>query len=160
MGKAKKITVNKMSKVTTIAVILATMAMLWIITTNNICPNCQSGLQAGFGGDQTDSKGLTVNLNTGNFDKTVTEGVTLVDFWAPWCQPCLMQAPVLEEVAKKINGKAVIGKVNVEYSASLANRFSVQSIPTLILFRNGIEVKRLVGVHSEEVLIEVINGPL
>jgi len=159
MSKAKT-TVNKMSKVTAIAVTLATIAMFWVVTTNNICPNCQSVLQTGFGGDQTDSKGLTVNLNTGNFDETVAEGVTLVDFWAQWCQPCLMQAPVLEEVAKKINGKAVIGKVNVEYSASLANRFAVQSIPTLILFKNGVEAKRLVGVHSKEALIEIINSEI
>ena len=161
MSKAKKTTVNKMSKVTTIVVILVGIAALGVLATNNICSNCPSSSSTGFiGNSEADGNKLIVNLNADNFNMTVAKGVVLVDFWARWCQPCLIQAPVLEEVAKKISGKAVIGKINVEYSASLANRFAVQSIPTLILFKNGVETKRLVGVHSKDVLIKIINSEI
>ena len=150
---------DKMSKITTNIVVVVGIAVLGVLATNSICSNCLSNTLANFvGNDQADDNKLIINLNTNNFDTTVAKGAVLVDFWARWCQPCSMQASVLEKVAEKTAGKAIIGKVNVEHSSFLANRFEIQSIPTLILFINGIEVQRFVGVHSERFLIEIINN--
>ena len=74
-----------------------------------------------------------------------SDGPVLVDFWAPWCGPCKMLGPVFEEAEKEVNGKAVLAKVNVDEQQDLAVRFGVTSIPTLILFKNGKEVKRSLG---------------
>lgn len=97
------------------------------------------------------------NLNESNFDMSVAKGVTLVDFWAPWCQPCLMQAPVLDEVARVLSEKAAVAKVNVDDSPVLAERFMVQGIPTLIVFKNGNVIKRLVGVQTRQTLLDTIK---
>ena len=87
-----------------------------------------------------------LHLNQDNFDTTVNGAETaLVDFWAPWCGPCKMLGPVFEEAEKEVNGKAVLAKVNVDEQQDLAVRFGVTSIPTLILFKNGKEVKRSLG---------------
>ena len=98
-----------------------------------------------------------INLDERNFDPSVANGVTLVDFWAPWCGPCLMQTPVLEGIAQAFLEKATIAKVNVDDSPALAERFNVQGIPTLIIFKNGKIAKRLVGVQSRQVLIDTIQ---
>lgn len=80
----------------------------------------------------------------------------LVDFWAPWCMPCRMVAPIVEEIAKEYDGKAYVGKVNVDEEGELAQRFKVFSIPTLIVFSKGKEIARQVGVQSKEVLEEML----
>jgi len=98
-----------------------------------------------------------VELEESNFDKSVEKGVTLVDFWAPWCRPCLMQAPILDEVAQSLAARATVAKVNVDDEAGLAERFAVQGIPTLIIFQDGKMVKRLVGVQSKQILVESIE---
>ena len=92
-----------------------------------------------------------LHLNQENFDKTINGAETaLVDFWAPWCGPCKMLGPVFEEAEKEVNGKAVLAKVNVDEQQDLAVRFGVTSIPTLILFKNGKEVKISNGVVTNE----------
>jgi len=80
----------------------------------------------------------------------------LVDFWAPWCGPCRMVAPIVNEIAEEQQGKVRVGKVNVDNQQPLATKFKVRSIPTLILFRNGKEVNRFVGVKPKKVLLEAI----
>jgi len=75
-------------------------------------------------------------LTDSQFDMTIAEGVTLVDFWAPWCAPCIMQGPILEEVAESVNGQVKIAKVNVDDAGGVAGRFGVQAIPTLPLFKD------------------------
>ena len=98
-----------------------------------------------------------LHLNQENFDKTINDSETaLVDFWAPWCGPCKMLGPVFEEAEKEVNGKAVLAKVNVDEQQDLAVRFGVTSIPTLILFKNGKEVKRSLGFIDKSKILALL----
>ena len=101
-------------------------------------------------------------INQGNFQEEVLQdnGPVLVDFWAPWCGPCKMVAPVMEEIAKDYEGKVKVVKVNVDENTDLASQYDVMSIPTIKLFVNGKEVESLVGAQSKEDLEESIKGYL
>jgi thioredoxin 1 len=96
-------------------------------------------------------------LTVDNFNDTIASGTVLVDFWAPWCGPCKMQAPILDKVAEQIGDKAVIAKVNVDEAAPLAAQFGVRSIPTLILFKDGEKVQDFIGVQQEAALLDVLS---
>ena len=89
-----------------------------------------------------------MDLTEKTFDNVISGGITLVDFWATWCGPCRMQAPVIEELAEKYEGKFKVAKVDVDANPNLAARYGVMSIPTLIVFNNGEETARRVGVQS------------
>ena len=95
------------------------------------------------------------DLTSQTFDETIRQGKVLVDFWAPWCGPCRMQAPILEELENEVQG-VTIAKVNVDEEPELAGRYGVMSIPTLILFENGAEKERYVGVQPKEKLARVL----
>jgi thioredoxin 1 len=97
-------------------------------------------------------------LNKENFDKFVKDDIVLIDFWAPWCGPCIMMGPVFEESAEELNDKAKFGKVNVDNNQELAQRFQVMSIPTLIVFRDGEQVDRVSGVTSKEDLADKVKS--
>lgn len=92
-----------------------------------------------------------------SFNKDIQSGVVLVDFYADWCGPCRMMTPVLEGVAKEVKGKAVIGKLDIDSAQNIASQFQVTSIPTLILYKDGKEVGRLVGLRDAAALKEFIH---
>jgi len=95
----------------------------------------------------------TLHLDAEAFDRTVAEpGVTLVDFWATWCGPCRALAPTVERLADEFAGRAQVAKVDVDAHPALAERFGVLSIPTLLFFRDGAEVARVVGNQSYDTL--------
>lgn len=100
-----------------------------------------------------------LELTDKNFESEVLGSnlPVLVDFWAPWCGPCQMIGPVIEELAKEYKEKIKVGKLNVDKSPKMAQKYGVMSIPTLILFRGGKEVKRLVGLQSKENLVEELE---
>jgi len=97
-----------------------------------------------------------LTLTEQNFSQKTKGKVVLVDFWASWCAPCRMMAPVLNDVASELNGNSHIGKVDVEQFQTLAGKYKVRSIPTMILFKNGQEVGRFVGIKSKEFLLKEI----
>jgi len=96
-------------------------------------------------------------LSDANFKAQVKNGITLVDFWAAWCMPCKMMAPVLNETAEALGDAAKIGKLDVDSNRESSAKYGVRSIPTLILFKNGKEVNRFVGVKTKEFLLKEIN---
>ena len=100
-----------------------------------------------------------VHLNDDNFEKEVlkSEQATMVDFWADWCMPCKMLAPVLDEIAKEYDGKIKIAKLNVDEGQATATKYGVMSIPTIIFFKDGNISSQVSGVQAKEQLIEKIQ---
>ena len=99
------------------------------------------------------------SLNKENFETTIaqTDRPVLVDFWAEWCGPCKMLNPVLTEIANESGDKVMIAKVNIDEQPGLASRAGVQSIPTMVIFRNGTEVGRLVGMRPKKAILEKLE---
>lgn len=95
-----------------------------------------------------------------SFEADVATGVTLVDFWAEWCGPCRMMLPRLEELAVKMNGKAVVAKMNVDENPITPSGFRIMSIPTMILFKDGKPVEKIVGVQEIAALETMISRHL
>lgn len=93
-----------------------------------------------------------IYLNDDNFEKTIAKGITLVDFYADWCGPCRMIAPIVEELASEMHGKATIAKLDIEQSQKTTSDLQVTSIPTIIIFKDGKEIKRVVGLRDKETL--------
>lgn len=89
-------------------------------------------------------------LTKANFDAVIASGKVVVDFWAPWCGPCRVQGPIIDQLAEHADGDLVVAKVNVDEEPDLAGRFGIQSIPTVMVFDSGTVKSSLVGIHSEQ----------
>ena len=129
----------------TIIVGLAGLATLLYLFTNT--PNERN---------ETMSAGI-LELNDSNFAAETKSGTVLVDFWAPWCGPCRMQGPILEQIVGKVAG-AKIAKLNVDEAPAIAAQFGVQSIPTLLVLKNGRVVQQFVGVQQAPALIAALEA--
>ena len=105
---------------------------------------------------------MTVEINDASFKTEVSDSPlpVLVDFWAPWCGPCKMITPVLDELAQEYDGKAKIVKINIDDNQNTPAQFGVRSIPTLILFKNGNEVEKIIGAQSKDKLKAMIDSAL
>jgi thioredoxin 1 len=105
---------------------------------------------------------MAIEINESSFNKEVIESDKpfLVDFWAPWCGPCKMLSPVIEELSKEYEGKIKIGKVNTDENMSLSSKFQITSIPCMILFKNGVSIERITGFKSKNDIKEVIDNAL
>ncbi len=102
-----------------------------------------------------------MDLTMETFDRTVGSGVTLVDFWAPWCGPCKMQTPILEQqVVPAMGGRAKICKVNVDDAKELAVRYGVKGIPALFIFKDGQVAQQFVGLQRGDVLVSALEVAL
>lgn len=101
-----------------------------------------------------------IMVTSENFDRTVmqSEKTVLIDFWAGWCGPCRMLAPIIDEIAEEYADTVTVGKINVDEQPQLAAAFGVESIPTLIAFKNGVPLGALVGLQTKESVIDLITG--
>ena len=104
----------------------------------------------------------SIQITNENFNETVIESKApvLVDFWAEWCTPCRMLSPVVDQIAEDYQGRAVVGKINIDEEQSLAGRYGVMSIPTLILFKDGDVAGKSVGVVSKDKITAMLDEAL
>ncbi len=100
------------------------------------------------------------HLDDENFQKTIAQGVTLVDFYADWCGPCRRIAPVIEELATELSGKITVAKLDIEKAQQTTATFQVMSIPTIIVFKDGKEFKRIVGLTDKRGLLNLVNSAM
>lgn len=105
---------------------------------------------------KNDSKKIVI-LNDNTFTNKIAKGVALVDFWAEWCQPCKIQAPIINDLAEEYGNKANICKLDIEKNKKIGQKLQIRNIPTIIIFKNGKEVERLVGLKTKNVLKKSID---
>ncbi|MCA6079865.1 MAG: thioredoxin [Endomicrobium sp.] len=105
---------------------------------------------------------MAVEINESNFEREVlsSDNPVLVDFWAPWCNPCKMLSPIIEELADEYDGRVKIGKINTDENTSLSAKFQITSIPCLILFKNGTTVHKIDGFRSKNDIKKIIDNTL
>ena len=105
---------------------------------------------------------MAQEINDGNFEELVAKSdkVVMIDFWAEWCGPCRMIAPIVDEISKEFDGKALIGKVNVDENPDITRKLKIVNIPTLLFFKNGGVVDKIVGASSKSTITSKLNGLL
>jgi thioredoxin 1 len=102
---------------------------------------------------------MVTELNETTFDQFVeSNGIAIIDCWAPWCGPCRRMGPIIEEVAQDLAGKAGVAKLNTDENQGIAARFQINAIPTLLIFKDKVLVDELVGLRPKESIIEFVNG--
>ncbi len=103
-----------------------------------------------------------VQLTSDNFEKEVSQfsGTVMVDFWAEWCGPCRMVAPIVEELSSTYQGRAKVAKLNTDEAPDIAGRFGIRSIPTMLFFKNGAVVQQLVGAYPKSKIVEKLEASL
>jgi len=106
------------------------------------------------------SKEMTITDSSFEQDVLKSDMPVLVDFWAPWCAPCKIVAPVVEEIAEEYDGKIKVGKVNTDENQQIAAKYGIMSIPTLMIFKNGEPAKKLVGAQPKQAITEKIDSVL
>ncbi len=109
--------------------------------------------------DQEQSENLII-LTDENFQKTIEKGVTLVDFWAPWCTPCKIQNPVINQIANELEGKAKVCKINVDEHKKSATQMKIRNIPNIIIFKNGNAEMQLIGVKPKHTIMKTVHSLL
>ena len=104
---------------------------------------------------------MEISFSAQNYDEIANQGkLVVIDFWATWCGPCKKLAPVIEELASEYEGRAIIGKCDVEENDELAEKFGIMNVPTVVFIKNGVEVKRLSGSMNKDVYSSEINSML
>jgi len=97
-------------------------------------------------------------LNSENFDEVTSSGITLVDFWAPWCGPCKMLLPIMEQVAAELDGTATVAKVDIDECGDLAVRFGIRNVPAVFLIKDGEVVEQFNGVQAKAKLVDAVRN--
>ena len=136
----------KMKGLIIAAVVIAVLAVL-VVRSYNKMKNAPA----------VEDNALIEHLTAQNFAHKTKNGVVLVDFWADWCMPCKMMAPILNDVAEATEDKATIYKLNVDEQQQIAAKYGIRNIPTMILFKNGKEVERIIGVKPKDYIVSSIQ---
>ena len=97
-------------------------------------------------------------LTDETFDSAVADGITLVDFWAPWCQPCKMQGPIVERLAAELGDDVEVAKAKVDDNQERCAEYDIQGIPTILIFRDGEPIEELVGLQQEDALLSAVES--
>ncbi len=100
---------------------------------------------------------FVINVTDADFNQKIAKGLVIVDFWAAWCGPCRKQAPILDELATEMNGQVIVAKLDVDRNKQTSARYAVRSIPTLIIFKDGKAVERLVGLRDKASLKAILK---
>ena len=103
---------------------------------------------------------MVEELTNGEFEEFIKEGIVLIDFFADWCMPCVMMSPIMDDISEKFKGKIKVGKVNIEDNQKLTQKYSVSSLPTFLILKEGEVVDRFMGSLSEEELENKLNNHL
>lgn len=161
-----------MSSKSTIGLIVAVLVLAALAWGFKSCPYLSALLKGpeaatpvaattdGNSSSESSPEGAVIKLDDSNLEQNIKEGVVLVDFWATWCPPCRSQAPILDEVAAELGQRAVIAKVDVDQNKDSASKYGIRSLPTLVIFKDGEEVQRLVGMQRKPALLTAIESHL
>ncbi len=139
-------------------VIFASLSTLSNISCTGQASNNEENKKASFNKNAplTENDGAVVAITESTFDEKIKSGLVIVDFFATWCKPCKMESPIIEETGKELAGKSSVYKLDIDKNPSIANRYNVQSIPTIIIFKEGKAVGQFVGLtQKEDILSEV-----
>jgi len=102
---------------------------------------------------------MAIELTDADFNSSVANGISIIDFWAPWCGPCKMMTPVVDKIAAN-NPDYIVGKVDIDRSPEIASRFNIMSIPTILILKDGVPHDQIVGVVSEKVILDKVKAIL